>query len=271
MSSSTQAYKEIIEKRIKEINRQISSLSSTNHHIFRPDEIEVKIRGLKNELEILREELDNLDNRARLSDAAEDLLASLDEKSIEAGEEIEKLQKTIDSLKKIRDDLKTNRVKKLTTKILINNKEKKVKKLKNAQTMIVGAQRKIMFPKYRRDLKRLNLLSKAEKRVEYYHDKIDDNETILEHLREKRESEGLTIREQFEEIRFGIFNYFDKRRLRRSQEILDDMNSRESVIMMRGARPISLGKRIVKNLRDRFNNTFNNSNTNTNGGPAPVM
>ena len=59
MSSSDEAYKQVLKNRIQEINIRINALNQKKYNAFNEENIEVSIRGLEKEKEYLNEKLNS--------------------------------------------------------------------------------------------------------------------------------------------------------------------------------------------------------------------
>lgn len=269
MSSSEEAYKRIIQNRIDDINRQISYLSSVKRHFYNSSSIELKIRSLQREIIILGEELKNPNLRIKLS-FGEGIIDSLDKASVDANAEIAKCEARIQALKNVRNMLITENAKRRVD-IQIQQQQKLIEKARKGQIRIQNEQRYIMFPKYRRDLKRLNLRVQAEQRILYNKEKLNDAEYMVKYYEKKSNTEELSFREKFDAIKQGFLsNFYRVCSAPRAEAICNDLWNRNSIVMMKGARPISLAKGLVHKLGDGFKKIVA-PNTNINNGPTPTV
>ena len=257
MSSSDEAYKQVLKNRIQEINIRINALNQKKYNAFNEENIEVSIRGLEKEKEYLNEKLNSYvdyNQRRRLDYVTEGYLEKVDELAHKKDVKIEELQEAVDNLKKLKDKLILRREKQKIDK-KIAKKQEQIMKLQKRKITFNKIGYAIMYPKYRKDLAKINILSKQEEKVNFYNDKLHD-------INEKRNALGNSVLDNIKEVGYGIQEWSLRRKSAHSIEVLKEMKSHESTILMRGAEVIHLNKKIVnklKNTIDGLSNVNDNS------------
>jgi hypothetical protein len=122
-------------------------------------------------------------------------------------------------------------------------KTKLLKQLQKKDNTISGIQRAFMYPKYRKEMKKRQLLSNQEAKVSVSQANINDIEQMQAMLNPNNSFiDG--IKDTIYEIKKSHY----KRKMNRAAEILNVMQKCDSPILMRGAAPIVISKR----LKDKF-------------------
>ena len=257
MSSSDEAYKQVLKNKINEINLRINALNQKKLNAFNAGSIDITIRGLEKEKKILTEQLNSYvdyNQRRKLDIVTEGYLEKIDEISNKKDVKIEELEETVKNLKALREKLILRREKqKIDRKI--EKKQEKIKKLQKAKIFFNKIGYTIMYPDYRRDLSRLRLLSRQEEKVKYDDDKMHD-------ITEKRNALGNSVIDNVKEVGYGLQEWSLRKMSKHSIDVLNEMKSHNSTILMRGSEVLHLNKKIVNKLKNSFDN-LNNYNNNS--------
>ena len=244
-SSADEQYIEILNSRVKELQEKISKIQSKSKHGIDPfNNNAIKIKGYEIEIKELETEIKNKTPRAKLSDGVEDILYDLDDKYNEKDKKQNEIEQQIADLKDMRDKLKTVRARKKVDR-KIEKLEAKVTVLKKKKVSYGKRQRAIMYPKYKKDMIKKSLLARAKGRVENYNDLIQDNAELKNMLRDD------SIIDAVKGVIYDIKGAYYQKKLARADEILQEMQSKNSIITMAGARVTSLSKRYADIIRQK--------------------
>ena len=245
MRSSEEQYKKILEDRISELKRKIAKLNSKQGRgIETMNSAATKINGYKIEIQELEEELANTDRRRQLSERVETELARLDRKYRSNERRTSSYEDEIDRLKEMRENLTTIRARRKVDK-RISQLNDKISKLKNTNVKCAKKQRRMMIPRYKKDFIKNGMISRAEGRVENYENLVRDNEALKGMLDDNK------IIDNIKGIFYDIKGRYYQKKLERSQEILTEMQRKDKIITMAGARITSFGKKRIERIRQR--------------------
>lgn len=250
MSNADNEYKKILEDQMKKIQERINVLKSKEEKLDLFSHNSTTIKGLELEYENLKERVENYTARDSLSDFVEGKLSTLDKIYDKRNDKQEGYKEQIEELQSIKNNLETARARKKVDK-KIANIEKKIKRLQKSKGFYGGIQRTIMYPKYRLDIKKANLLSHAYGRVENYEQKLRDNDAIKEMFDPNKLTD--TIKERFYDLKGAYY----RKRLERSEAILNEMMDKKNIVTMYGSRVTSIGKNRLNNIRNSNQNNMN--------------
>lgn len=239
-------YIEILRDRITELRGKISKLTNkVNNGIDPFNNAAIKIRGYELEIQELEEEINNRTPRQTLFDGIEVALDALDDRYYDLSDKQDAVQAELDNLRNMRDNLQTVRARRKVDK-RIEKLEAKIAKLKNKKVACEKRQKSIMYPKYRKDMIKRGLLARARGRVETYNNLISDNNELKNML------SGNGIFDPIKSVVYDIKGLYYQKRLERSEEVLREMQSKNAIVTMAGARVTSLGKKYADRIRQRF-------------------
>ena len=261
MSSSDEAYKQVLKNKINEIDLRINALNKKKLNAFNAGSIDITIRGLEKERFILTEQLNSYvdyNQRKKLDIVTEGYLEKIDEISNKKDVKIEELEEAVKNLKALREKLILRREKqKIDRKI--EKKQEKIKKLQKKKIFFNKIGYAIMYPDYKRDLSRIRILSRQEEKVKYYDDKLHD-------ITEKKNSLTKSVIGEAKSVGYDIQKWFFGGMSKHSINILNEMKSHNSTILMRGSEVIYLNKKIVNKFKNSFDNLNNDNNNSLNPG-----
>ena len=258
MSNTDLEYKKILEDRVKNNEKKIQQLSKNNKkfRVFGEHKA-TTIRGLEVENEALKKQIEDYEDREKLGNIAESSLEAFDHFHDKNKLTQEDYRKKIEELKVTRSKLETLRAKRIVDK-RIELYEKRIERLKKRNVHIGNTQRRMIYPKYRYELKKQNLLAHASGRVAEYEAKVNDNQELINMLDPSSR--------KLDSVRGVIYDMkgiFYKKRLERSNEILDEIQNRNLLVTMYGARVTSLGKRYLDKVRNNNPVVTNTPNAQT--------
>lgn len=236
-------YIEILRDRITELRSKISKLTNrVNNGIDPFNNSAIKIKGYELEIQELEDEINNGTHRQPLFDGIEVALDALDDRYYNLSDKQDEVQAELDNLRNMRNNLKTVRARRRVDK-KIEKLEAKIAKLKNKKVACEKRQKSIMYPKYRKDMIKNSLLARARGRVETYNDLISDNNELKNML------SGNGIFDSIKGAIYDIKGLYYQKRLERSEEVLREMQSKNAIVTMAGARVTSLGKKYADKIR----------------------
>ena len=242
MISLDLAYKEVLEERIKDINLEIEKLRKRDDSLFAlHTQIANRIKGLQIEREKLTEEIKHNAVRDILSEGKESAVSKNDEMYKKNEKQQEDLKKRIDELK----DAKSHVEGKHANKVLdrkIRRLENKINLLKDKNVILVKRQRKIIFPKSRKILKKQREISLQEGKIKNYVAMVNDNNVL----------KGTLSESGFDSIKGYIYdrkiNRYN-RKIEKANEIINKIQNRESSAHVSGARRVYVKKTLADRLR----------------------
>ena len=244
ITNSDMEYKKMIDERIAKLSAKIRELKVKEARDFTGHNLNL-IKGYEVELGKLQQISNAIGNRIELNSVAEAGLSILDSKREKNQETQDFYREQIKQLRAMREDLVTARSKRKIDKKVFNL-NKKIQKLQRTDCFCGKIQRSIMCPKFLYESKKSTILSKAEGKVHAYEDRIHDNDIMNAELSAMSKDNLITdIRERIYDIRG---TYYQKR-LDRSREIFEDMQKKDSIVAMRGARITSLPKKYVDKIK----------------------
>ena len=245
MNSSDRAYKAMLEKKISKLQAEINNLTKKqNHFSLTPDLIAEKIDRNQNEIKKIQEELKDYTEKVELGFVSTAVVDGLDVIGEKHDVKKENISQRIAELEELKKQLTTAKAKRKITK-KIEHQEKLIKKLQKKDNMISGVQRVVMYPKYHKEIKKKKLLSNQEAKVNVAEANYNDLEKMQQLLR-PNESRIDKLKNVVYEIRKERY----ARKRDHAAEVLNQMQKCKSPIMMRGAAPVV----ITKKLKNKFSN-----------------
>lgn len=236
-------YQKLLEARISKVRSKLNALRQKEDRDITGHVAEA-VKGFEIELERLTEEVANL-SRPQVNSLGEFGLEYLDEKRSVNSEKQDYYKEQIKELKELKDSLEKARNKRKINR-RIERYEKKIARLKKANVFYSNVQRTIMYPKYKLEAKKRSLLARAEGRVKAYENKQQDNENIKNNLDTIfKDSPFNGIRQKYYDLK-GI--YYQKK-IARSNDILTEMQNKNNIVTMSGARITSLSKSYLNKIR----------------------
>lgn len=242
MNSKEEAYVSLLKDRQKAIQENINRLRNLRNHDS--NRVSLEIRGYEIELEELQRAIDDYSSRRELRERVERALERTDRRHQRASERERDYQEQIRELQELKERLLTIRAKRRVDR-RIERIQSRIKTMQNRKTRCVNTQRRRMMPRYRRDFHRMEIRSRQQARVEQADARLRDNEALKSML--NRDHLIDNIRERIYDIR----GTFYQRRKDREQEVLNEMNSTDSIVRMRGARITRISRHIRDHLRER--------------------
>ena len=229
MRGSDLEYKKLLEERIKCTEKSLSELRGKKH----TELTEIRIKSLEIELEKLKKNYQNFIGREEFNKLFEAELSLIDASREKNNEGKNEYQKKIDELEAMKKELKGFRSKKVVDG-KIHYFERRLRSLQKKDAFCGKVQRTIMYPKYRYEMRKIHLLSYAEGRVENYKTSLAENEELKEML--KRDEFKWNL---FDKFKSNIRGSYYKKNLAKSQALLQEMQKKDTVIGMYGARATS--------------------------------
>lgn len=246
MKLSDEEYKKFLEQRLEAINKELTSIKKQQEDLNNASvAITRRINGLAIEQQIVSEQIRNYTGRmvARPDSHREHRIENVDEKYEKTSTKQQAYDQKIQEMRNLQNTTSSKYMKnKIERKI--QKLQPKLEKLKTKQAKLKGKQRKLMYPKYRRQQIKQTLLSRQQGRVMTFQERARTNAQLSAMMSDKKA--------------FGSFqaniaaikaNHYHRRMLR-SQEVLNKMQSKGSVIGMRGANITTLPKRALHTIRD---------------------
>ena len=244
-------YKKILEERVKELETRIAKLKIKEENSKDlGTRFSSRIKGLELEVEDLKQKIIAADNRELLGNFTEERLTKKEAKFQQNLHEQQELEKEIADLKAVREKMNSSRAKRIPGK-KIARLEKKLNRLKDKGAIIGYKQRKIMYPKYKHNLKRESLLFHAQGRVDNYEEKIQDNEELKRTLNKDHKLDSIKA------VYYDVKGLYYQKRWDRSKEILNEMQTKKNIVTMYGSRVTSLSKKYLDKIRDLNNPVLN--------------
>ena len=242
--SSDIVYHNMILERIKKVQDKIALLHQKENGLLK-QHIYKEIKGYESELEKL-EELAK-ETRMEFREDKEDKLERLDQRYKKNQERIKDYEDKIKELKELREQLLTTRKKIKVDKNMVKLIDK-IEKLKKSNITCQNRQRRTMMPKVTYENIKRRLLSSEEGVVRAYSDEIEDNKKYQEEMKR------ITGKENF----FGNIKskYYDKlgiyykKKLEKASFILEEMQDKDTIVEVLGARVTSLPKRLIERLQE---------------------
>ncbi len=233
MKSSDSEYRKIITERLEEIKKELERLKIRNNGSNKTDK---RILGLKLEEKALKAQL-NPATREAMDWFKEHQLSRIDARYDKFDEKQRELEHRKKELTTLRNSLSTS-AEKRSANSKIRKIEAKINVMKNRKVLCGTAQRMIMYPKYRRDLKRQRIVKQAEGQVEYGEKRIADNEKWIA-------SVGA---DSVKGMGYRIKGVFYRKNVERSKKILEELKKEQSegrslITMYLGSRGIFLVER----------------------------
>lgn len=241
MGNANLEYKAILEDRQKKIQRKIKELKRKEKGIF-GSRNSITIKGLEKEAEEIKKLIENYEDRVILSDTAESGLAGLNNMRSKRETKKSEYQDKINELKEIRAKLETAKSRRDVDK-KIDRYNKKMKALQKSDVRFGKVQRTLMYPKTKYELKKINMMARAEGRVDYYENRIKDNEELKAMFKDN-------LIDTLKERVYDLKGLYYRKCLARSKAILADMQDKDSIVSYVGARVTSIGKGRLYELRE---------------------
>lgn len=202
-----------------------------------------KIMGYEIELKSLEEMEKNFANRENLEPELEEKISKLDAEHDQIVETTKNYKEQIERLREMRNQLVSAREQKRVDKE-IKRLERGIISLRVKDISLVDKQKAIMYPKYKKEIKKQSLLSQAAGNVAFYEEKQAVNDELLKMV------DGDSLFDGLKQTIYEIRGEHYRKRIERSQAILTEMQSKDSIIAMRGARFTSLTKKEADTLRE---------------------
>lgn len=202
-----------------------------------------RIMGYEIELKALDEMEKNFANREKLDPELEEKISELDAEHDKIVNTTKEYQEQIKHLKEMRNQLVNAREQRRVDRE-VKRLERKIVSLHIDDISLVNQQKAIMYSKYKKDIKKQSILSQAAGNVAFYEEKQAVNDELLKMVDGESLFDGL--KQTIYEIRGDHY----RKRIERSKAILSEMQSKDSIIAMRGARFTSLTKKEADRLRE---------------------
>lgn len=245
MNNSDLAYKELLEKKIKTLQTDISNLEKRNKGIYLTNDITTEqIERKKLEISKIEEELKDYTEKIELGAVGTTIVGALDSIVENHDEKREAAQAKIAELQELKKKLTTKRAQRKIER-QIDHQQKIINNLQKTDNVISGVQRVVMYPKYRKEMKKQQLLSQQEAKVAVAESSYND---IVEMQGMLQPNKNIFHKIQNEIYEIRKAKYIRKKD--RAAEILNEMQKHDHPIIMRGAAPIVISKR----LKTKFTN-----------------
>ena len=248
MNNSDLAYKNLLEKKVLKLQKDISELEKRNKGIRLTNDYTTElIERKKLEVAKIQEALKDYTERVELGVVGSAVVEKFDEFAAYDSEKRQIAADKIKELNELKSRLTTVRAKAKIDK-KIKHQQKVIERLQKKDNFISGVQKVVMYPKHRKEMKKQQLLSKQESKVLVSENSYND----LVEMQAMLDPEHSVI----DRLRNNIFEMKKSHYLRkrdRAAEILEKMQTCKHSIQMRGAAPIVISKR----LKDKFTGKLN--------------
>ena len=240
-SSSEEAYKSLLENRIDEIKAKIARLEKLEKYDL-TGHTATQIIGFKIELNKIEGAAKNVRNRQILDEESEAKIAKIDQERVELDAKEESYNEEIERLKAQKEQV-TGFFKKRKVAKQIKDFERKISLLHVSKVEMRDKQKAIMYPKQKVEFKRQRLISKEEGKIVDLEEKISINDTDLQSMLDSdRVIDGMRA------AHYDSKGNRYRRKLERSQRILEAMQNAPTPAKMRAARRMVISQTRKDNL-----------------------
>ena len=234
----------MIMERIKKVKDKIELLHKKENGLLK-NHTYSEIKGYEAELEKLAELAKQ--SRIEFNEAKEDKLERLDQRYKKNQEKIHGYEDKIKELNHLKAQLLTISKKRKVDRN-VDKLSKKIEKLKQSNITCQSRQRSAMMPKVTYENIKRRLLSSQEGKVRAYSDEVEDNRKYQEEIKRIMGRDRLfaDLKERYYE---KVGTYY-KKKMEKAKRTLEDMQEKDTIVEVFGARITSMPKRWVEKLRE---------------------
>ena len=242
MKNSDRIYLELLEERRKEIESNLEKI----RNIKNDDSISrtSQINGYEIELKEIEEAINNYTERKALSEITEESLERIDRKYQKLSNKKESYLREIEELRELKEKLLSIKAKRRVER-KVEKLERLIKSSESKQITCSNRQRKKMLPKYKKEFLKNSLLARQKGRIKTYEDMLSDNEELKNMLNRDK------LLDNIKERIYDFKGHHYMKKIGREKEILEEMQSTNSIIRMSGARVRILNRKYIEKIRDR--------------------
>lgn len=255
MNNSDRVYQELLQRTLKQLQQQITSLERKNRGLRAiTDQTAVEIEGYKTEYQRIAQELQSYNQRIEVSKAGETGLDFIDDK---VDKIIERQQDSVDKIRQLESLKQQVTTKRYQRKIdkQIKHQQEIIQKLQKKHGRLNMAQRVIMYPKYYRTMRKLKLLSRKQGKVNIAEANIRDNELLKQTLNPN------SIIDNIKGIFYDIRGQYYQKKLNHAIDVLERMKEKHGNIRLQGANVTVLPKKVVETKRQNMNSASEKKTT----------
>lgn len=249
LTSSQQAYKSILEDRIREVEEKLVRLEKLSKYDL-TGHTATLIMGYRIELEKIKAATKNLDKREKLDKESEAKIAEIDKAQVALNENQEALKVEKETLEQQQKEVagywKKRRIARQIKRLERENLLMNVRRVEMREQ-----QKAIMYPKQKVALKRQALISRQEGKVANIEENIEINNTDMEQMLAKD-----TLFSGIAAAHYDRVGNRYRKKLERSQAILEEMQRADTLKQIRGARRTVLSRHYNDRLSNEMNQTM---------------
>lgn len=246
LTSSQQAYKSILEDRIREVEEKLVRLEKLSKYDL-TGHTATLIMGYRIELEKIKASTKNLDKREKLDKESEAKIAEIDKAQVALNEDQQALAEEKKSLEQQQKEVagywKKRRIARQIKRLERENLLMNVRRVEMREQ-----QKAIMYPKQKVALKRQALISRQEGKVANIEENIEINNTDMEQMLAKD-----TLFSGIAAAHYDRVGNRYRKKLERSQAILEEMQRADTLKQIRGARRTVLSRQYSDRLGNEMN------------------
>ena len=246
LTSSQQAYKSILEDRIREVEEKLVRLEKLSKYDL-TGHTATLIMGYRIELEKIKASTKNLDKREKLDKESEAKIAEIDKAQVALNEDQQALAEEKKSLEQQQKEV-TGYWKKRRIARQIKHLERESQLMNVRRVEMREQQKAIMYPKQKVALKRQALISRQEGKVANIVENIEINNTDMEQMLAKD-----TLFSGIAAAHYDRVGNRYRKKLERSQAILEEMQRADTLKQIRGARRTVLSRQYSDRLGNEMN------------------
>lgn len=245
MNNSDRVYKSILQDKLNKINKQIIELEKRNTGLrLLTDQTTTKIESLRLQAAQIQEEIAQFTERQEINAMGDTVVETFDEIVGFHDEKRQTAEATLAELQQLKSQLTTKRaIRKIEKKI--SHQQQILQKLRKSDTRISGIQKAIMYPKAYREMKKNQILAKAEAKVNVAEANVQDMEALQAMLDPES-----SIKDSILNTVYEIKKAHYLRKADRANQVLEQMKQSKGIIGMKGAKAVV----ITKNLKNKLNN-----------------
>ena len=233
LKGSDNEYKAIMNTRIKKLEEKIAKLKRKPDLTGRRAEA---IRGFEIEIEALKAEADNYQERTRLDPEIEQKLAEMDAKH---EENVARIKSYDDEIKELKNRKDKRELRRLYNKLLAANADLKIK-----DKQLTDTEGHMMEPGYKDEMKVRTKAARAQGIISSNEDSLAINEE-LKNMLDPENSLVDRIQDRIYDIRGNHY----RKRIEKGQERLRELQSGDVPIKLNGARVTGMTREYLEGLR----------------------
>ena len=265
MNNSDRVYQELLQRTLKQLQQQITSLERKNRGLRAiTDQTAAEIEGYKTEYQRIAQELQSYNQRIEVSKAGETGLDFIDDK---VDKIIERQQDSVDKIRQLESLKQQVTTKRYQRKIdkQIKHQQQIIQRLQKKHGRLNMAQRVIMYPKYYRTMRKLKLLSRKQGKVNVVEANIKDNELLKQTLNPN------SIIDNIKGAFYDIRGQYYQKKLSHAQDVLERVKEKHGNIHLQGANVTVLPKKVVEAKRQNMSSAPQTTQQEPVEQPPPII